>query len=130
MLELDDDREEAVFYGKDPSYPVRVEIHVRSHRESDTFLQWAVIRNEGKEGIRLHRAASAQLGLRAERYFVTSFRGTWGGESLMSEEEVARGHELALVSGTGTRTAQEGSPGFIISLDGPAREDSRVRHGL
>ncbi len=100
VLELDDDREEAVFYGKDPSYPVRVEIHVRSHRESDTFLQWAVIRNEGKEGIRLHRAASAQLGLRAERYFVTSFRGTWGGESLMSEEEVARGHELALVSGT------------------------------
>nr|WP_270588884.1 glycoside hydrolase family 36 N-terminal domain-containing protein [Akkermansia muciniphila] len=81
VLELDDDREEAVFYGKDPSYPVRVEIHVRSHRESDTFLQWAVIRNEGKEGIRLHRAASAQLGLRAERYFVTSFRGTWGGES-------------------------------------------------
>ena len=124
VLELDDDREEAVFYGKDPSYPVRVEIHVRSHRESDTFLQWAVVRNEGKEGIRLHRAASAQLGLRAERYFVTSFRGTWGGESLMSEEEVARGHELALVSGTGTRTAQEGSPGFIISLDGPAREDS------
>lgn len=110
VLELDDDREEAVFYGKDPSYPVRVEIHVRSHRESDTFLQWAVIRNEGKEGIRLHRAASAQLGLRAERYFVTSFRGTWGGESLMSEEEVARGHELALVSGTGTRTAQGGKP--------------------
>lgn len=30
VLELDDDREEAVFYGKDPSYPVRVEIHVRS----------------------------------------------------------------------------------------------------
>ena len=36
------DREEAVFYGEDPSYPVRVEVHVRSHRESDTFLQWAV----------------------------------------------------------------------------------------
>ena len=124
VLELDDDREEAVFYGKDPSYPVRVEIHVRSHRESDAFLQWAVIRNEGREGIRLHRAASAQLNLRAERYFVTSFRGTWGGESLMSEEEVARGHELALVSGTGTRAAQEGSPGFVISLDGPAREDA------
>lgn len=124
VLELDDDREEAVFYGKDPSYPVRVEIHVRSHRESDAFLQWAVIRNEGREGIRLHRAASAQLNLRAERYFITSFRGTWGGESLMSEEEVARGHELSLVSGTGTRAAQEGSPGFIISLDGPAREDA------
>lgn len=124
VLELDDDREEAVFYGKDPSYPVRVEIHVRSHRESDAFLQWAVIRNEEREGIRLHRAASAQLNLRAERYFITSFRGTWGGESLMSEEEVTRGHELSLVSGTGTRAAQEGSPGFIISLDGPAREDA------
>lgn len=124
VLELDDDREEAVFYGKDPSYPVRVEIHVRSHRESDAFLQWVVVRNEGREGIRLHRVASAQLNLRAERYFVTSFRGTWGGESLMSEEEVARGHELSLVSGTGTRAAQEGSPGFIISLDGPAREDA------
>lgn len=124
VLALDEDREEAVFYCKDPSYPVRVEIHVRSHRESDAFMQWAVIRNEGKGGIRIHRAASGQLNLRAGRYFVTSFRGTWGGESLMSEEEIQRGHELSLLSGTGTRAAQEGSPGFIISLDGPAQEDS------
>lgn len=124
VLQLDDDREEAIFYEEDPYYPVQVEIHVRSHKASDVFLQWAVIRNEGRKSIRLHRASSAQLNLRAERYFITGFRGTWGGESLMSEEEVVRGHELSLISGTGTRVAQEGSPGFMISLDGPAKEDS------
>ena len=124
VVRLDEDREEAVFYLKDPAYPVRVEVHVRAHSESGVFMQWTVIRNEGEEGIRIHRAASGHLNLKAERYFVTSFRGTWGGESLMSEEEVARGHELVLASGTGTRAAQEGSPGFIISLDGPAPEDS------
>lgn len=78
VLEMDGDREEAVFYWKDPSYAVRVEVHVRSHRESNVFMQWAVIRNEGKGGIRLHRAASGQLALRADRYFLTGFRGTWG----------------------------------------------------
>lgn len=124
VTQLDEDREEAVFYLKDPAYPVRVEVHVRAHRESGVFTQWAVIRHEGDGPIRIHRAASGHLKLRAERYFVTSFRGTWGGESLMSEEEVARGHELSLTSGTGTRAAQEGSPGFIISLDGAAREDA------
>ena len=66
VLELDDDREEAVFYGKDPSYPVRVEIHVRSHRESDAFLQWAVIRKEGRHppaprGVRATEFASGTL---------------------------------------------------------------------
>ena len=105
VVRLDEDREEAVFYLKDPAYPVRVEVHVRAHSESGVFMQWTVIRNEGEEGIRIHRAASGHLNLKAERYFVTSFRGTWGGESLMSEEEVARGHELVLASGTGTRAA-------------------------
>lgn len=123
-LRLDEDREEAVFYLKDPVYPVCVDVHVRAHRESGVFTQWAVIRNVGQGAIRLHRASSGHLVLRAERYFVTGFRGTWGGESLMSEGEVARGQELSLSSGTGARAAQEGSPGFIISLDGPAREDS------
>ena len=28
VLELDDGREEAVFYGEDPSYPVRVEVQM------------------------------------------------------------------------------------------------------
>lgn len=124
ILELDGDREEAVFYWKDPSYPVRVEFHICAHRESDVFTQWAVIRNEGGKAIRVHRASSGHLNLRAARYFVTGFRGTWGGEALLSEEEVQRGHELSLASGTGTRAAQEGSPGFIVSLDGAAREDS------
>lgn len=124
VLRLDGDREEAVFHLKDPAYAVRVEVHVRAHGESGVFMQWAVIRNEAPDRIRLHRAASGHLALRAERYFITGFRGAWGGESLMSEGEVVRGHELSFASGTGTRAAQEGSPGFIISLDGPAREDS------
>lgn len=124
MLHPSEDIAEVVFHMKDPLYPVRLEVHVRAHAEADVFTQWVVLRNDGEESIRLHRLSSGHLKMRAERYFVTSFRGTWGGESLMSEEEVSRGHNLSLSSGTGTRAAQEGSPGFLISLNGPAREDS------
>lgn len=67
VLELDDDREEAVFYGKDPSYPVRVEIHVRSHRESDTFCSGRLFGTKGKKAsactaLRPHNWVCAQNG--------------------------------------------------------------------
>ncbi len=123
LINLDDDRQEVVFHLHDPAYPVRVDVHARAHRESGVIMQWAVIHNVGAHPLKLHRADSAHIRLKAERYFITGFRGSWGGESRISQAELALGHELSLSSGTGTRAAQEGSPAFIIAADGPARED-------
>lgn len=124
VLHHEEGVEEVVFYLKDPAYPLLVEVHVRAYEASDVFTQWVVIRNQGARAIHIHRASSGHLKLKAERYFVTGFRGSWGGESLMSESEVAQGQTVEMTSGTGTRSAQEGSPGFIISLNGSAHEDS------
>ncbi len=123
LITVDDDREELIFHLHDPAYPVRVDVHVRAHRTGDVFMQWAVIHHVGSEPIKLRRADSGHLWLKAERYFITGFRGSWGGESRLSEAELALGHELSLASNTCTRAAQEGSPSFLIAADGPAREN-------
>lgn len=67
VLELDDDREEAVFYGKDPSYPVRVEIHVRSTGNRTPFCSGRLFGTKGKKAsactaLRPHNWVCAQNG--------------------------------------------------------------------
>lgn len=119
---LDKDRHEHIFTLKDPAYPVKIEIHLCVYEQSDTFVQWVSIHNESNTGIQLLRASSGHLYAKANHYFITGFRGTWGGESLMCETELALGHEIDFCSDTGTKAAQEGTPGIIIALNEPASE--------
>lgn len=117
-------QEMVVFELKDTHYPVKVRLSVLAHEDSDVFEQWVEITNEGKDAITIDEAASGHLQVKGNRYFVSTFSGTWGGESFISEEEVKQGNVLERSSHAGTRTAQEGTPGFILSLDGPAQEDT------
>lgn len=116
-------QELAVFEFRDTHYPVRVRLSVLAHEDSDVFEQWLEITNNGKDAITIDEAASGHLKVKGTRYYVSTFSGTWGGESFISEEEVKQGNILERSSHTGTRTAQEGTPGFILSLNGPAQED-------
>lgn len=109
---------------KDTHYPVKIKLSVLAHQDSNVYEQWAEIINEGNEAISVDQAASGHLQLDASRYFVTTFHGTWAGESYMYEEEVKKGNVVESSSFSGTRTAQEGTPGFVISLDGAAQEDA------
>lgn len=109
---------------KDSHYPVKVKVSVLAHQDSNVFEQWVDITNEGQDAINVDQGASGHLYIDANKYFVSSFRGDWAGESLMYEEEVKRGNLLEVSTNVGTRSAHEGTPGFIISLDRPAAEDS------
>lgn len=113
-----------VFMLKDPVYPVEVRITLTAHEESDVFEQKVAVVNTGESPLRLHRAASGCLRLRGHSYRAVTFRGCWAGESLMREEEIACGNMLCVGSETGARAAQEGTPGFLLSLDGTASEET------
>lgn len=113
-----------VFTLKDPVYPVEIRLRLTAHEDSDVFEQEVSIVNMGKAPVFLHRAASGCLRMRGSSYRAVTFRGAWAGESLLREEEIACGNTLCVASETGTRAAQEGTPGFLLSLDGAASEES------
>ncbi len=96
---------------------------LRAFPEEDIFTLSTTLENKGSGHILLIRAATAALPLRAGQYHLTTFRGGWSGENYLSEERLRCGNTLSVGSTTGIKTAQEGTPGFLLSLDTPAQEN-------
>ncbi len=96
---------------------------VRAYPEEDIFTLSTTLVNKGSGHILLLRADTAALPLRSRQYHLTTFRGGWSGENYLSEERLRCGNTLSVGSTTGIKTAQEGTPGFLLSLDTPAKED-------
>lgn len=92
--------------------------------ENDVVEMQYSLLNRTEGDITVLRADSCGLALKASSYHLTSFRGAWSGENELHEEEIQCGNTLCLQSTTGIRTAQEGIPGFLLSLDAPAQEES------
>lgn len=91
---------------------------------AEDVVAWSAVLHNGTEGeVQVLRVFSAAWTERAERYFVTSFRGAWAGESLLQEEELMRGNALCLGADTGIKNAQEGTPGFVLALGTCAQEE-------
>lgn len=119
-----DGQELIAFTLKDSHYPVKVKLSILASKSSNVYEQWVEITNTGDKAITVDQGASGHLYMDATRYFVSTFRGDWSGESYMYEEEVKKGNLLEASSNVGTRTAHEGTPGFVISLNQPACEDT------
>lgn len=100
-----------------------VKLQLKAFAKEDVFTLCPVIENRGEGSICLLRADSAALPLRASAYHLSTFRGGWSGENYLQEQPVARGNTLSAGSTTGIKTAQEGTPGFLLSLGAPAREE-------
>ena len=95
--------------------------------EADTYTLSTRIVNSGAAPITILQAASAALAFQAADYHLTTFRGSWSGEHYMQEQPIAPGNAISISSSTGIKTAQEGTPGFLLSLgDQRAQEE----HGL
>lgn len=109
---------------RDPVYPVEVLVTLTAHEQSDVIERETTVTNRGEHPVLLHRADSGCLRLRAGAYRVTTFRGGWAGESLLHEETIAPGNTLSVTSETGSRAAQEGTPGFLVSAGRPATEET------
>lgn len=108
---------------RDPRHPeLGVATTIRAMAEEDIFTLNTVLENRGAGNILLMRADSAALPLRAGQYHLTTFRGGWSGENYLSEERIRCGNTLSVGSTTGVKTAQEGTPGFLLATDAPAQE--------
>lgn len=114
----------------DPRYPAVV-LALTLHLTAEGVLTAAAeIRNGGAGSVELLRAYSLAFPLRAggaagSPYYLTTFRGGWAGENLFMEEQaIARGTTVSVGSTTGIKCAQEGTPGFLLALGGPAQEES------
>lgn len=107
---------------KDRRYPVGLTVCVLAHPQSNVFERWVEIANRGTKPVVLNKAASATLHVRADKYFLTSFPGTWGSEATVREQELGQGGNVLLRSGSTPKGAAEGSPTFLLSLDQPASE--------
>ncbi|MES2924680.1 MAG: alpha-galactosidase [Verrucomicrobiota bacterium] len=107
---------------KDRRYPVALTVCVLAHRASNVFERWVEVTNKGEKPIVLNKAASASLHLKADKYFLTSFPGTWGTETMTREQEIGQGANVAMRSGSTPKGAADGGPTFLLSLDKPADE--------
>ena len=109
---------------QDRRYPVSMRLYVLAHFDSNIFERWTEITHDGESPIVIRKAASATLRLKANRYFLSSFMGSWGGEASMREQEILPGNHFALGSNSTPKGAANGSPSFLLAIDRPAAEDS------
>ena len=108
----------------DPRHPdIELTLRMQLHPEG-IFTQQVSLRNGTTEPLQLLRACSATVALQAATYYATTFRGVWAGEHTLQQQEVLRGNTLSVQACTGIKTAQEGTPGIIISTQSPAQEES------
>ena len=110
----------------DPRHPeLEVQLDLCTFDEEDTITLTPALVNRSADSICLLQADSAALPLRAADYHLSTFRGSWSGENYLHEQVIARGNTVSVSSTTGIKTAQEGTPGFLLSLGGPAQEEGR-----
>ncbi|MGO8700597.1 MAG: alpha-galactosidase [Limisphaerales bacterium] len=107
---------------RDPAYPLTVVLCFRSHQDEDLVEQWAEIRHDEPGPVTLERMASTALLLPANIY-LTHFFGDWAKEMNPVTELLTPGTKT-LDSKIGIRAHQFGNPNFILSFDGPPREDA------
>ena len=108
---------------KDPAYPFEVTLCFRAHREQDTVEQWTEIRHRESGVVRLERMASASLLVSPANLQLIHFHGDWANEMNPVSEPLTPGMKV-LDSKIGVRAHQYGLPSFLLSLDGPLKEDS------
>lgn len=114
----------ACFTLADPRHPeLEVQLNLSVFEEEDTYVITPTLSNKGANPILLLQADSAAIPLSAQAYHLSTFRGGWSGENYMQEQVIAKGNTLSVGSTTGIKTAQEGTPGFLLSLGGPAQEE-------
>ncbi len=116
----------ALFTLADSRHPeFEVQLELRVFEEEDIYVLTPTLTNRGSGSITILQADSAALPLQAAAYHLSSFRGGWSGENYLQEQHIARGNTITVGSTTGIKTAQEGTPGFLLSLGGPAQEEKR-----
>lgn len=109
----------------DPRWPgLEIRLALRLSEEG-VFSQEAVIANGLQGQVTLLRADSLAFSLPCHTPCrITTFRGCWAGENQLQEQPLLPGNTLVAESAGGLQNALDGTPGFVISPNGPAQEES------
>jgi alpha-galactosidase len=108
---------------KDPVYAISVELFYRTWRTENVIEQWVEITNNEKAPIVLNKYASANLFFANKDAYLTSFQGEYLKEMQPLEEKLLQGTK-SIDSKLGTRAMLLGTPNFILSFGGAAKENS------
>jgi alpha-galactosidase len=108
---------------QDPAYPFFVTLCLKSYHEEDMIEQWTEIRHEETGPVVLYRYASCAPLLQAREYWLTQFHGDYAHEAALAEEKLGPGLKV-LDSHIGVRATRYCLPSFLLSLDGPAGEET------
>ncbi|HET9570612.1 MAG TPA: alpha-galactosidase [Bacteroidales bacterium] len=108
---------------KDSHYPFFVTLCFKCYQEEDLMEQWTEIAHQEASQVTLFRFASSSPVIRAKSYWVSQFYGNWAKEFNFVEEQLTPGIKV-FDSKLGVRAQQMRNPSFILSLNGPAKENS------
>ncbi len=108
---------------RDPAYPFEVVLCFRADRDRDVVEQWTEIHHGEPGVVTLERMTSSALVLMPTNLNLLHFYGDWANEMHPVTELLTPGTKV-LDSKIGVRAHQFGNPSFILSLDGPAQENS------
>lgn len=107
---------------QDPVYRTEVKLFFKAWSQYNLIEQWAEITNREEGDITLEKFASANLFFTNKDFYLTSFQGEYLLEMQPNEEKLTQGIK-SLESKLGTRTLLLGTPNFMVSFGGPAREN-------
>jgi alpha-galactosidase len=108
---------------KDPAYPFFVTLCFKAYRSTDVIEQWTEIHHDEPSPVVLARFASSAPVVKSENYWLTQFQGNYMREAELVEERLTPGIKV-LDSKIGVRAHQMRNPSFVLSLGGPAQEES------
>lgn len=121
--QLGDGISQTVISLKDPAYPFAVDIYIKCYADNSLMELWNTVSHNEKGKVVLHRFASAAPVVKAKEYWLTQFAGNYKREATLSEERLSEGIKI-LDSKLGVRAHQMRIPSFILSLNGPAQENT------
>jgi alpha-galactosidase len=113
---------ETVVHLKDPKYPFEVALVYTAYPSHNVIASRAEISHGEKKPVTLHNYASSVLHFTAPEYHLTQFTGDWAEEVRMTESKLSHGKKV-LDTKLGSRANMFCSPMFMLSLNGPAREN-------
>lgn len=108
---------------RDRNLPLFVDIVLTAYQKENVITQSVKIRNKDPKTVVLHSFYSGYLPLRAQKYYLNSFYGSWAKEMYMEETLLTHGMK-SIQNRKGVRTTHTENPSFLLSLDMPLTENA------
>lgn len=111
------------FLLKDKVFPFYVKQFFKAYDDCDIIKTWTELSHTEKKDVMLNKFASAYIPVKSGDIYLNYLAGGWGAEAQLFEERLLPGRKT-IGNHDGARTSFGGNPSFMVSLDGPAKENA------